>query len=271
MERQPPQRRRTRFAPWMGAALLCVSSAALALSEDRRFSDFAIDNWTVADGLPQVAVQSLAQDGDGYVWVGTQSSIARFDGGRYEPFDRRRTGGIDTSMAESSYRSRDGDVWFANRTGALRLRRDKVTRVAAAGTGVAVQAITEWPVGRMLFGPARGLYEQEDGTLVPAGLEGLDIGALVSDGPVLWIGARGRLLRREGEQTRSIALPGGEDLRITHLLADGPRLWIATPRGLWLQDGDRPPAPFAPLPELARQPIETLCTDSGGSLWISTA
>ena len=271
MERQPPHRRSTGFAPWIGAAMLCLSGAALALSEDRRFSDFAIDNWTVADGLPQVAVQSLAQDGDGYLWVGTQSSIARFDGVRFEAFDRRRTGGIDTTMAESSYRSRDGDVWFASRTGALRLRRDRVTRVAAAGTGVPVQAITEWPVGRMLFGTARGLYEQDGDTLVPAGLEGMDIGAMVADGPVLWIGARGRLLRREGEQTRSIPLPGGDDLRITHLLADGPRLWIATPRGLWLQDGDRAPAPFAPVPELARQPIETLCTDSGGSLWISTA
>ena len=271
MDWPSPPRRGIWSTLVLGAALLCHGGTALALSEDRRFSDFAIDNWTVADGLPQVAVQSLAQDGDGYLWVATQSSIARFDGVRFEPFDRRRTGGIDTSMAESSYRSNDGDVWFANRTGALRLRRDQVTRVAAAGTGVPVQSITEWPVGRMLFGTSRGLYEQDGGTLVPAGLEGMDIGALVADGPVLWIGARGRLLRREGEQTRSIALPGGEDLRITHLLSRGSTLWIATPRGLWRMVGDAAPEPFTPTPELGRLPIETLCTDSGGSLWISTA
>lgn len=271
MDRPSPPRQGIWNALVLGAALLCHGSAALALSEDRRFSDFAIDNWTVADGLPQVAVQALAQDGDGYLWVATQSSIARFDGVRFEPFDRRRTDGIDTSMAESSYRSRDGDVWFANRTGALRVRRDRVTRVAAAGTGVPVQSITEWPAGRMLFGTARGLYEQNGEALVPAGLEGLDIGALAADGPVLWIGARGRLLRREGEQTRSIALPGGEDLRITHLVVRDGTLWIATARGLWRMVGDAPPEPFAPTPDLGRLSIETLCTDSGGSLWISTA
>jgi diguanylate cyclase (GGDEF)-like protein len=272
MDRSFPQRlTRLVATPLLGALLLCAGAPAMGLSEDRRFSDFAIDNWTVADGLPQVAVQSLAQDGDGYLWVATQSSIARFDGVRFETFDRRRTGGIDTSMAESSYRSRDGDVWFGNRTGALRLRRDDVSRVAAAGTAVPVQAITEWPAGRMLFGSARGLYEQQGDALVPAGLEGMDIGAMLADGAVLWIGTRGRLLRREGEQTRSFALPGGEDLRITHLLADGPTLWIGTPRGLWRLEGDRPPTPFAPRPELARAPIETLCADSGGSLWISTA
>lgn len=271
MERSSPPRRSHRFALLVGAWLLCFSGMAWALSEDRRFSDFAIDNWTVADGLPQVAVQSVAQDGDGYLWVATQSSIARFDGVRFEPFDRRRTGGIDTSMAESSYRSRDGDVWFANRTGALRLRRDRISRVAAAGTAVPVQAITEWPAGRMLFGTSRGLYEQDGDAMVPAGLEGMDIGALVADGPVLWIGTRGRLLRREGEQTRSIALPDGEDLRITHLVARDSTLWIATPRGLWRMVGDAAPEPFTPTPDLARLPIEALCTDSGGSLWISTA
>ena len=271
MERPSPRRRGTCLTLLLGALSLCFGGMASALSEERRFSDFAIDNWTVADGLPQVAVQSVAQDGDGYLWVATQSSIARFDGMRFEPFDRRRTGGIDTSMAEASYRSRDGDVWFANRTGALRLRRDHVSRVAAAGTGVPVQAITEWPVGRLLFGTSRGLYEREGDAMVPAGLEGMDIGALLADGTVLWIGARGRLLRREGEQTRSIALAGGEDLRITHLVSRGQTLWIATPRGLWRMVGDAPPEPFTPTPELARLPIETLCTDSGGSLWISTA
>lgn len=242
-----------------------------ALSEDRRFSDFALDNWTVADGLPQVAVQTLAQDGDGYLWVGTQSAIARFDGVRFEPFDRRRTGGVDTAMSESSFRSRDGYVWFATRSGALRLRRDSASHFAAAGTPVPVQAITEWPAGRMLFGTARGLYELQGDTLVPAGLEGMDVGALLDTGPVLWIGSRGRLLRREGNQTRSIALPGDADLRITHLVNHGGRLWIATPRGLWFLEGDGVPQAFDGPPELARLPIETLCTDSGGSLWISTA
>ena len=51
----------------IASTMLLSAPTALALSESRRFSDFAIDNWTVAEGLPQVAVQSLAQDGDGYV------------------------------------------------------------------------------------------------------------------------------------------------------------------------------------------------------------
>ena len=254
-----------------GLVALLGAGPALGLSEARRFSDFAIDNWTVADGLPQVAVQTLGQDGDGYLWVGTQSAIARFDGVRFETFDRRRTGGIDTSMPEASYRARDGHVWFATRSGALRLRRDEARRFASAGTPVSVQAITEWPAGTMLFGTPRGLYELQGETLVPGGLVDMDVSALLEAGTVLWVGGRGRLLRREGGQTRSITLPGGDDVRVTHLLEDRGRLWIATTRGLWWLEGTGEPQPYAGPDDLARLPIETLCTDSGGSLWISTA
>ena len=252
-------------------AALCAASSARALSETRRFSDFAIDNWTVADGLPQVAVQSLAQDGDGYVWVGTQASIARFDGVRFEVFDRRSTDGLDTSMAESSYRARDGHVWFGTRGGALRARSAEVAPYATAGAALPVQAITEWPSGRMVFGTERGLYRLDGKQLVQDSMAGADISALLQDGATLWVGTAGRLIRREGQQTQSIPLPEGEDLRITQLLMDGGVLWIGTTRGLWRLGASGLPEPHAPDPQLATLPIESLCADSGGSLWISTA
>ncbi len=243
---------------------------AEALSQERRFTDFAIDNWTVADGLPQVSVQALGQDGDGYVWVGTQGGIARFDGVRFERFDRRRAGVLDTSMPESGFRDSRGVVWFGTRHGALRLRGDRVERLAASGTALPVQAIAEWPAGRLLFGTPQGLHEASpDGRLVPLKLEGTDVSALLAEGTVLWAGTPGRLLRFEGSQVRPIDLPGASGLRITHLLADGPVLWIGTPQGLWRMDGDAPPARVAE-PGLAQGPIEALCADSGGSLWIST-
>lgn len=254
----------------LALALLALPMLALGLSEQRRFSDFAIDHWTVAEGLPQVAVSALGQDGDGYVWVGTQSAVARFDGVRFEVFDRRRSGGIDTSLSETAFRASDGHVWFGTRSGALRLRRDRVSHHAATGTPVPVQAITEWPAGRLLFGTPRGLYVLQGERLVPEGLEGTDVGALLQDGKQLWVGTTGRLLRREGSQLRSFALGDGE-ARVTRLLKRDGTLWIGTSRGLWRQAGDAEPVPAAGPPELARLPIEALCTDGGGSLWVGTA
>src|SRR3974390_3014707 len=43
-------------------------------------ADYRVDLWTTDQGLPQNTVQSLHQTQDGYLWVGTQSGLARFDG-----------------------------------------------------------------------------------------------------------------------------------------------------------------------------------------------
>ncbi|HAI58422.1 MAG TPA: hypothetical protein DCM32_00885 [Xanthomonadaceae bacterium] len=254
------------------SAALLAAAPAQALSESRRFGDFAIDNWTVADGLPQAAVQALGQDGDGYVWVGTQSAVARFDGVRFETFDRERTGGLETAMADGGFQSADGHVWFSTRDGALRLRRDEVRRFASAGMPVRVQAITEWPAGRMLFGTPQGVYELAGEALVPTALGSIDASALLGDGATLWVGTRGRLLRIAGGQTRSIALEGGDDAAPTALQRRGATLWIATTRGLWRLDGEGPARRFDGGGELlATQPVEALCVDGGGSLWAGTA
>ena len=253
-------------------AVVLPAGPAQALSEARRFGDFAIDNWTVADGLPQVAVQAIEQDGDGYVWVGTQAAVARFDGVRFEIFDRERSGGLETSMADGAFRASDGHVWFSTRDGALRLRRDEARRFASAGTPLRVQAIGEWPTGRLLFGTAQGVLEIDGAGLVPTALAPVDATALLGDGATLWVGTRGRLLRIDGGETRSIALDGGGDAVPTALQRRGDALWIATSRGLWRLEGDGPARRFLGADDaLATQPVESLCADSGGSLWAGTA
>ncbi len=40
--------------------------------------------WQVDDGLPAANVTGVAQTGDGYLWLATQSGLARFDGSQFE-------------------------------------------------------------------------------------------------------------------------------------------------------------------------------------------
>src|SRR5262245_22746553 len=46
-------------------------------------SAFAISRWQTEDGLPQNAVNAILQSREGYLWVGTDSGLARFDGERF--------------------------------------------------------------------------------------------------------------------------------------------------------------------------------------------
>ena len=60
--------------------LLVVCGSATALDPSRQPSQYVLDNWQVAEGLPQASALAIARTPDGYLWVGTQEGLARFDG-----------------------------------------------------------------------------------------------------------------------------------------------------------------------------------------------
>ena len=50
--------------------------------------DFLLSNWETEDGLPQSSATSIAQTPDGFLWVGTFEGLARFDGVRFQTFNK---------------------------------------------------------------------------------------------------------------------------------------------------------------------------------------
>ena len=44
-------------------------------------------NYGPADGLASSSVYAIAQDADGFLWVGTRGGLYRFDGIRFEAFN----------------------------------------------------------------------------------------------------------------------------------------------------------------------------------------
>src|SRR5215831_16588191 len=52
-------------------------------AETNSFPHYNVRVWQIDDGLPQNSVWAIAQSKDGYLWVGTQQGLARFDGLRF--------------------------------------------------------------------------------------------------------------------------------------------------------------------------------------------
>ena len=50
-------------------------------------ADWLDDAWRVDDGLPDNIVDAITQTPDGYLWLGTQGGLVRFDGVRFSPLD----------------------------------------------------------------------------------------------------------------------------------------------------------------------------------------
>src|SRR6516164_545156 len=63
-----------------GLGALCFSPEARALDPDRMPSQYVREQWNVETGFPVGAVHAIAQTHDGYLWIGTDQGLLRFDG-----------------------------------------------------------------------------------------------------------------------------------------------------------------------------------------------
>jgi diguanylate cyclase (GGDEF)-like protein len=264
-------------ARWRRAAVRCVllllglsSTSALALDPAARFHDYVLDNWNIESGLPQISVLSITQDGTGYIWIGTQNGIARFDGVRFVVYDRQNSG-IDTTMATVAYTDHKGEPWFGTPHGVLHYTNGKFVVMRAGADNAAVQGITEDADGSLLFATSLGVMRHSAGVLAPAMLEGEPCYSLLRQEDSLWVGSGGTLIRIRPHDIARFPLPTAlANARINHVVAGEDTLWLGTNAGLLsFRDGKIERSGLDP--ELDRLGVESLYRDREGNLWIGTA
>jgi signal transduction histidine kinase/ligand-binding sensor domain-containing protein len=74
--------------------------------------------WQMSDnGLPENNVTAVVQTRDGYIWSGTRSGLARFDGVHFTIFDNRNTPELHSSHVTCLFEASDGALWIGHDTG----------------------------------------------------------------------------------------------------------------------------------------------------------
>lgn len=234
------------------------------------FHAFVLDHWGVEQGLPQITVLGIAEDRAGFLWVNTQTSVARFDGTGFVTFDRASTG-VDTSMLSSIWADPLGQVWFGGSHGLLREQNGHFTALG----GGAVNAIVDAGDGTPLLATPEGLAHVRNGTITPIpGYTGPAF-SLLRDGRTLWVGGLGRVCSLDAmadQPTVACVQMDNTDrlpLAITHLASTHGSLWLGTHLGLMRLDGHRIIASGL-SPELDANSIESLLVDRAGALWVGT-
>src|SRR5688572_33120904 len=94
-----------------------MPAPALALTPSKLPSQYVLDTWQLDKGLPQNSPMSLAQTPDGYIWVGTQEGLARFDGVRFVVFDRRNVPELGSHFITALRADRRGRLWIGTSAG----------------------------------------------------------------------------------------------------------------------------------------------------------
>src|SRR5678816_4196840 len=93
--------------------LLGGSGTVMALDSSRELSQYGHEVWLTENGLPQNTVHSIAQTRDGYIWIGTEEGLARFDGIRFTVFDKQNTAQLKSNYIRSLLADRQGALWLS--------------------------------------------------------------------------------------------------------------------------------------------------------------
>jgi signal transduction histidine kinase/ligand-binding sensor domain-containing protein len=260
-----------RFMSRLARALLVLF--AFPLSTPAQATHFTRTIWRSRDGLPENIVQAIAQDRDGYLWVGTTGGLARFDGARFSPLSDGTAHSLPVNGFNCLLLSRDGTLWAGTEGGGLlHITNSGVvgTYADAAGlTDVFVRTIYEDSSGGLWIGTASGLFLKKGERLVHIGISGThgnsNVQDITEDREHHILAGGSHLTLLDGVQSTEIPLPGGQNLVNSVLAAKDGTLWIGTVNGLFRQVHGK----FERVPEISTT-VRIVRQTSDGTIWIGT-
>ena len=213
----------------LGAAVMlsvaCPPGHALDPSLD--LAQYIHTSWTGRDGL-NGSTRSIAQTPDGYLWLGTEFGLVRFDGVRFVPWSPPPGEHLPSPNIVALLAAHDGTLWIGTLEGLASWKDGKLIRYPEINAGVLA------------------VLEDHEGTV--------------------WVGASGRLCSIRGGKTECHGinassgtglyyLYGNRGAGVTSLYEDGAhRLWAGTELGLW-QWNHGPPERYLPEPMGTQQAI----------------
>ncbi len=217
--------------------LLACWRCAYALNPSLDISQYAHTAWTVREGFFKGNVSAITQTLDGYLWLGTQFGLFRFDGVRKVQLRLRAGEHLPSDRIFGLLADRDGRLWIGTSKGLASWKDGKLSGYPELA-GQAVYALlqdrqgTVWasaqagPTGRLCAIQGSSVRcKGEDGSF------GLGIISLYEDSRGnLWAGANSGLWRWSPGPPRRYSIPDAEP----HGLIEGDNgaLWIGLRGGI---------------------------------------
>jgi signal transduction histidine kinase/ligand-binding sensor domain-containing protein len=206
-----------RRATFAAAILLACCRCAIALNPSLDINQYAHNAWTIRDGFFKSVIYSIAQTPDGYLWLGTESGLLRFDGVRSVPWQPPAGEHLPSTYVRCVLAARDGRLWIGTAEG-----------------------LASWKGGELTHYPE---------------LAGQNVHALLEDREgVVWAGGSlptGKLCAIRHGSAQCYGEDGSLGRGFFFLHEDsGGRLWAAGPAGVWRWKPDPPklyPMPHPPL------------------------
>jgi PAS domain S-box-containing protein len=221
-----------RAAVVLGVILAC-SPCALAWNPSLDINQYGHKAWTVREGFFKGAIYAIAQTPDGYLWIGTEFGLERFDGVRSVPWQPPKNEHLPRGRIRSLLAARDGRLWIGTDQGLASWKDGKLTHYSGLD-------------GEYVL----SLLQDHEGTMWAA--------ATVGD-------TEGRLCAIRGGRAECYGRGGSLGRFLPSLYEDrSGNLWVGSNKGVW-RWRPSPPKLF-PAPH----PVYGLAESDAGELLIAT-
>jgi len=249
----------------------------LALNPAKALSQYTRTVWTQAQGLPQDTIHAIAQTPDGYLWIGTDEGLARFDGYEFVVFSKDNGALPDNSVSALTVGA-SGALWIGTSQGLTRYSDGRfqtltfrdglpggvMTSLLEDHTGVlwivAGDALSTFKNGKFTTYPKESLLPVETARVVYENRR-----------HEILVGGSGGLIKRTGDGFSAILR--AKDLGgnvIVSLVETDKGLWIGGIKGIILLQPDGKSRSFDTRDGLSNSFVRVLCADRAGNLWIGT-
>ena len=263
------------FIPVCLLNLLFWPASATALNPTLDISQYAHTSWNTQDGWVKGGVRCIAQTPDGYLWLGTEFGLVRFDGSRFVQWDPPPGQRLPSTNIRSLLASRDGTLWIGTVEGLVSWKDGRLTQYPELAQQNVLTMLedregTVWagsfrvPKGKLCAFQQSKVQCADDGSL------GQWVWSLYQDREgELWVGAETGLWRWKPGPPQRYPMPHAIETSQAVMEGDHGNGLLAIAEGIWqFVDGKiteyqiaTPPGRLTPM---------RMLRDRDGGLWVGT-
>ena len=217
--------------------LLTTCPYVSALNPSLDVNQYAHTAWKIREGFSKGAINSIVQTPDGYLWLGTDYGLLRFDGVRNVPWEAPSDQHLPSTRVISLLAAHDGTLWIGTSKGLASWKKDKLIQYPELA-------------GQAIF----TLLEDREGTL--------------------WAGAMGfpppgRLCAIRNTSVHCNGQDGSFGVGVSGLYEDKTgNLWARGSTGLWRRAPGSPQ--FSPFGSIGGIGLKGFAQGDDGSILIAT-
>lgn len=259
------------------AFLLACAVTAGGLEPATPLASYGRQSWVLENGLPQNTVQALAQTRDGFIWLGTEVGLVRFDGNSFVLFDRNSKPALPGNDVQCLLAASDGTLWIGTTDGLAEWKDGSVTTFTSANglPGNSIRSLRQDQHGGVIVSTGDGDVAIDGSRVVPIANDRLKDSSVLldvksADNTHLLVDKTSVAAFQNGHSQHWAV---GKDLPGSRIQTAYPDregcLWIGTNGGL-VRDVNGKIERFPVTDPLATTSILAIMEDREGNIWVGT-